>query len=92
VTHAYIVEPDAQLAAKRAFVRTMYQGYAATLSAGLTATAVLSAVQGFDALTTGVTVAVAVLSPPIAGLAAWLDMSRRGIPDEYRSLLDPQLF
>ena len=79
-----IIPEHVRLAAKRAFVRTTYQGYAGTLSTGLTATGVMAVVTGeVDPTTAGVTAAIAVLAPPIAGLAAYLNISGQGIPDDY---------
>ena len=79
-----IIPEHVRLAAKRAFVRTTYQGYAGTLSTGLSATVVMAVVNGeVDPTTAIVTAAVTVLAPPIAGLAAFLNISSQGIPDDY---------
>lgn len=79
-----IIPEPVKLAAKRAFVRTTYQAYAATLSAGIAATAIIGVVRGeVDLLETAVTAGVAVLAPPVAGLAAYLSVSSKGIPDDY---------
>ena len=80
-----IIPEHVRLAAKRAFVRTTYQGYAGTLSTGVSATAVLAFVNGeVDTTTAIVTAAVTVLAPPIAGLAAYFNISGQGIPDAYQ--------
>lgn len=79
-----IIPAGVKLAAKRAFVRTTYQAYAATLSAGIAATAIIAVIRGqVDLIETAVTAGVAVLSPPVAGLAAYLSVSSKGIPDDY---------
>ncbi len=84
-TSARVIPADVHLAAKRGFVRTLYQGYAGTLSAGLSATAVLAIVNGEVDLTTAiVTAAVVLLGPPVAALAAYLNISSKGIPNDYQ--------
>lgn len=79
-----IIPAGVKLAAKRAFVRTTYQAYAATLSAGIAATAIIGIIRGeVDLVETAVYAGVAVLSPPVAGLAAYLSVSSKGIPEDY---------
>ena len=79
-----IIPAGVKLAAKRAFVRTTYQAYAATLSGGIAVTVILAVVRGqVDLLETAITAAAAVLSPPVAGMAAYLDVASKGIPDDY---------
>lgn len=79
-----IIPEHVRLAAKRAFVRTTYQGYAGTLSTGLGATGVLAIINGEVETTTAiVTAVVTLLAPPVAGLAAYLNISSQGIPDDY---------
>lgn len=71
-------------AAKRGFIRTTAQAYAATLSGGITVTAVLAIVTGeIDLLTAGVTGAVALVSPLIAGAASYLSIIGQGVPADY---------
>jgi len=83
---ARLVPAAIRLAAKRAFVRTTLQGYAATIPAGgLTSAAILAVVQNPDPLVLGTTVAAAVLTPPLAGLASWLDITYKGIPSDYQA-------
>ena len=85
-----VIPADTRLAAKRGFVRTTYQAYAATLTSGISASAVLSVIEGgIDLVTVGVTLGVAVLSPPIAGLASYLSISAKGIPVDYQTDGDP---
>lgn len=79
-----IVPAAVKLAAKRAFVRTTLQAYAATLSAGISATVILGIIAGqVDLLTAAVQFGLAVVSPPIAGLAAWSNVTSNGIPKDY---------
>lgn len=71
-------------AAKRGFIRTTAQAYAATLSGGISATAILSVIHGeVDLLSAGITLGVAVVTPPIAGLVAFLNILSAGVPKEY---------
>lgn len=71
-------------AAKRGFIRTTAQAYAATLSGGVTVTAVLAIVTGeVDLLTAGVTLGVAAVSPLLAGLASYLSIIGAGVPADY---------
>lgn len=80
-----VIPADTKLAAKRGFVRTTAQGYAATLSGGIATSAVLSIVQGeIDLLTVGVTLGVALVSPLLAGLASYLSITSKGVPEEYQ--------
>lgn len=85
---AKVVPTAIQLAAKRAFVRTTAQAYAATIPAGgISATAVLALVENTDPVVIAVMAAAAVLSPPLAGLAAYASMIAGGIPLAYRASL-----
>lgn len=80
-----VIPADVKLAAKRGFVRTLYQGYAGTLSTGISATAILAIINGEVDLTTAlVTAAVVLIGPPVAGLASYLNISSKGIPDDYQ--------
>jgi hypothetical protein len=81
-----IVPAATKLAAKRAFIRTTLQGYEALLAVGITANAVLAIVRGeVDMVTLGVTAAVAVAAPPLAGLRSWVSITRKGIPEDYQT-------
>lgn len=83
---AAIVPAGVKLAARRAFWRTTLQGYEALLYVSVTAQAVLSLVRGeVDLLVLGVNVAVAVAAPPVAGLRAWVSITRKGIPEDYEN-------
>lgn len=80
-----IIPDEVKVAAKRAFVRTTFQGYEAALAVGISANVVIGVVRGeADLLALGVTAAVAVVSPPLAGLRSYLSITRKGIPDEYQ--------
>lgn len=80
------IVPDAtRVAAKRGFVRTTAQSYAATLTTGISASVVLGVVSGeVELVPTVVTLGVAVVSPLIAGLASYLSILSSGIPDDYQ--------
>ena len=71
-------------AAKRGFIRTTAQAYAATLSGGISTTAILAVITGeINLLTAGVTLGVALVTPPIAGLASYLSIIGAGVPADY---------
>lgn len=81
-----IIPLNTKKAAKRGFIRTTAQGYAATLSGGVTVTAILAIATGeVDLLTAGVTLGVALVSPLLAGLASYLTITAKGIPEDYES-------
>lgn len=78
------ISPATRTAANKAFIRTTLQGYEGILAAGLGVNFVLALVRGeVDLLTLGVTAVVTLVSPPIAGLSAWLGMLAKGVPAEY---------
>lgn len=80
-----IVPAATKLAAKRGFIRTTAQAYAATLSGGIATSVVLGIVTGtVDLLTVGVTFGVAVVSPLIAGAASYASILSAGIPGDYQ--------
>lgn len=80
-----IIPAAEKLAAKRAFIRTTYQAYAATLSTGLpSAAAIVTLIQDSTGwLLAGITVGLALVSPLVAGAAAYAQ-NRGGLPQEYR--------
>ncbi|MGW9270810.1 hypothetical protein [Microbacterium sp. NPDC055599] len=83
-----IVPAAVRLAAKRAFVRTTFQAYAATLGAGISVTVVLGIITGqVDIVATAVQFGVAVAAPPLAGLVAWLNVTSNGIPKDYADVV-----
>lgn len=78
------IPPATVLAARRAFLRTTAQAYAATIPAGgISAAAILATIQNPDPVALGVTIAAAILSPPLAGLASALQWVAKGIPEDY---------
>ena len=80
-----IVPTSTKLAAKRGFLRTMMQGYEATLAVGLSANVILGLIRGeVDLVAAGVTAGVTIAAPPLAGLRSWLSIMRNGIPADYR--------
>lgn len=91
-----IIPAANRLAAKRAFVRTTAQAYAATLTTGISASVVLGVVTGtVEVVPILVTLGVALVSPLIAGAAAYAQ-NIGGIPQEYtdsalvqQSVVDP---
>jgi len=82
-----VIPAAVKLAAKRGFIRTTAQAYAATLTTGVpSATAILALIQNPTGwLLAGITVALALVSPPIAGLASYLSITAKGVPDEYQA-------
>lgn len=80
-----IVPATVKLAAKRGFVRTTAQAYAATLTTGIpSATAIVALIQDPTGwLLAGITVGLAMVTPPVAGLASYLSIISKGVPEEY---------
>lgn len=79
-----IIPAAVQLAAKRGFVRTTAQAYAATLTTGISASVVLGIATGtIEVIPTIVTLGISLVSPLIAGAASYLTITGKGIPDEY---------
>lgn len=84
-TDTTVIPADVKLAAKRGFVRTTYQAYAAALATGVSATTLLAILDGsLDMTTAVVTAGVALVSPPVAGLVSYLQISAQGIPEDYQ--------
>jgi len=79
-----LIPTTTKRAAERAFIRTTAQAYAATLGGGVTVTTILAIITGqIDPLTVGVTAGVALVSPLIAGVAAYASILGQGVPEEY---------
>lgn len=80
-----VVSPELRIAAKRGFIRTTAQSYASTLGAGLPAAAVIVALiqDPTGWLLAGITLALALASPPLGGLASYLNIISKGLPDSY---------
>lgn len=87
MSHAdQLVPATTTRAAKRAFIRTTAQAYAATIPAGGVSAGVLaSVVTNPDPVVLVTTALAALLSPPLAGLASALSILAKGIPDEYQA-------
>lgn len=81
-----VIPARVKLAAKRAFVRTTAQAYAATIPAGgISAAVLLNVLEHPNPLAIAATVAAALLTPPLAGLAAYMDITAKGIPTDYQA-------
>lgn len=81
-----LIPAATKLAAKRAFIRTLFQGYESVLAIGLSANIIVGLVRGeVDVLSLGITAAVTVAAPPLAALRSYLNISHKGIPDDYKS-------
>lgn len=80
-----VIDKTTRLAARRGFIRTTAQAYAATLTTGIpSATAILALVQDQTGwLLAGITVGLAIVSPPAAGLASYLSIISNGLPAAY---------
>lgn len=84
-----IVPPDVHLAAKRGFVRTTVQAFAASIpTAGVSAGAMISLVTDPDPVVLGCTAAAALLTPLLAGLASYLSILGSGIPADYQATIE----
>lgn len=82
-TREKVIPESVVLAAKRAFVRTTAQAYAATIPTGAAfMTLVLTLFEDPSAVTIVTTVVVPLVSPLLAGLAAYFMMMEK-IPVEY---------
>lgn len=72
------------LAAKRGFVRTTAQAYAATIPAG-GVSATLLAQAAADPAAFALAATAALVSPLLAGLASYLSIIGSGVPTEYQA-------
>lgn len=86
---AYLVPADTTRAAKRAFIRTLAQGYESAL-AGLvvSAAAILGFLDAPDTRTIVVTAVVWLATPWVGATRAYLSILRDGIPEDYAPDLD----
>lgn len=87
-----IIPADVHTAAKRGFVRTTAQAFAASIpTAGVSAASLISLVQDPDPVVLICTGVAAILSPLLAGVASYLSIIGAGIPDAYRDeiITDP---
>lgn len=71
------------LAARRGFIRTTAQAYAAALPVGGVNVAALAALTDLGTLWVVLTIAAWAVSPIIAGAASFLSIVGGGIPEEY---------
>ena len=85
MTDTSLVPTATVIAAKRGFIRTTAQAYAATLTTGIpSATAIVALIQDPTGwLLAGVTLGLALVSPPVAGLASYLSILSNGVPGDY---------
>lgn len=80
-----VIPDQTRLAAKRGFIRSTAQAYATAIAGGISTTALLALVAGeVPLLATIITWAVAAVSPLGAGLASYLDILSKGIPEDYQ--------
>ena len=80
-----VVPPLVKLAAKRGFIRTTAQAYAATLTTGISASVILGIVTGqVEIVPILITLGVSVVTPFIAGLASYLSIIANGVPTDYQ--------
>ena len=85
-----LIPADAQLAAKRGFVRTTAQAYGTALAGGISATVILGVVTGaVEPVPLLVTAGVTLVSPLIAGAASYFSILSRGIPGDYAAAGQP---
>lgn len=85
-----LIPADAQLAAKRGFVRTSAQAYGTALAGGISATVILGVVTGaVEPVPLLVTAGVTLASPLIAGAASYFSILSRGIPSDYATAGPP---
>lgn len=85
-----LIPPGVRLAARRAFIRTTAQAYAASLTVGLLTSAV-SLLADYDQwLTVTVAVVLALVSPLLAGLVAYFQWIAKGIPEDYTTAVEQE--
>jgi hypothetical protein len=81
-----VVPSKTKIAAKRGFIRTTAQAYAATLTTGISASVVLGIAAGeVQLVPTLLTLGISLVSPLLAGGASYLSITAAGIPEEYAS-------
>lgn len=81
-----VVPAGVKLAAKRGFVRTTAQAYAATLTGGLITSVIALITDPSNLVPVAVAVLTAVVTPPAAGLASYLSIISNGVPKEYQDV------
>lgn len=81
-----LVPTSTHVAAKRGFLRTTSQAYAASIGTGaVSAAALVSLTQDPDPVVLICTAVAALISPILAGVASYLDILARGIPEDYQT-------
>jgi hypothetical protein len=87
-----LIPSKTKTAAKRGFIRTTAQAYAATIPAGGVSAAVLaSAIDDPQPVQLAATAAAWLLAPLCAGAASYLSILSSGIPSDYLEGEDPVL-
>lgn len=79
-----VIPADVVLAAKRGFVRTTAQTYAATIPTGGVSAALLAQAAA-DPAAFALAAAATLVSPLLAGLASYLSIIGSGVPTEYQA-------
>ena len=80
-----LIPGNTHLAAKRGFLRTTAQSYAASIGTGVVSAGTLIATaQNPDPVVLICTGVAAVLTPLLAGTASYLNILSRGIPEDYQ--------
>lgn len=92
MTTEKLIPANAQLAAKRGFIRTTAQAYGTSLAGGITlalATDAFQQIASGDPWPLVLSGAVAVFSPVLAGAASYFSILARGIPADYTPEIPP---
>jgi hypothetical protein len=87
-----LIPENAQVAAKRGFIRTASQSIATALAGAVTVAIVTDAVdkaQAGDWVSLAVAAVVAVGTPIVNGAQSYFDILSRGIPEDYKPELPP---
>jgi len=80
----HTIPPETRLAARRAFIRTTAQSYAAALPVGGLSVGTVAAYVDMPPSLLVVSILSWLAAPPIAGLTAYLSMVADGIPEDYQ--------
>lgn len=80
-----LIPKATEVAAKRGFIRTTAQAYAATLSgAAVTSATIVAVVTDPDPLLIAAPIIAGVITPIIAGAASYFSILSKGIPGDYQ--------
>lgn len=85
-----LIPAGVRIAARRAFIRTTAQAYAASLTVGLLTSVVSLLVDYGQWLTVIVAVLLAIVSPLLAGLVAYFQWIAKGIPEDYTTAVEEE--